>query len=252
MPVPTIPDHASGPIEGLQAVRLADIQPDPEIQARVALKKSTVRQYAAAMRRGSKFTPIFLFWDGTRFWLADGYHRWTAAGEAGLTSIEAEVRFGTRRDAILFAAGANAGLPRTNEDKRRAVRMLLADAEWSNRSNEWIADSCGVSHSFVAKLRGPLSTVESRDGRLMCTGAIGQCRGGPDEAERRVQLQRHCGAVFAQMRPLKELADLIKRAAKCALARGSKYERLSAELDERLAAPAVEPAAPAAPAAPCT
>jgi hypothetical protein len=47
----------------------------------------------------------------------------------GLAKISADVREGSRRDAILYAVGANAshGLKRTNRDKRNAVRVLLKD-----------------------------------------------------------------------------------------------------------------------------
>lgn len=43
--------------------------------------------------------------------------------------IKADVREGTRRDGILHAVGANAthGNRRTNEDKRRAIVILLND-----------------------------------------------------------------------------------------------------------------------------
>ena len=58
------------------------------------------------------------------------------------------VRAGTRRDAILFAVGANGdhGLRRTNEDKRRSVLVLLRDEEWGAKSDRWIATQAGVSN----------------------------------------------------------------------------------------------------------
>ena len=68
-----------------------------------------------------------VFFDGEVYWLADGFHRCHAAIAAGIEEIAAEAREGGRRDAILHAVGANAthGRPRTNEDRRRAVLMLL-------------------------------------------------------------------------------------------------------------------------------
>jgi hypothetical protein len=54
------------------------------------------------------------------------------------------VRAGTRRDALLYALSANAGHGhrRTNEDKRRAVDIMLADPEWSQLTDQAIADAC--------------------------------------------------------------------------------------------------------------
>lgn len=68
-----------------------------------------------------------------------------------------DVRTGTQRDAILFACGANAthGLRRTNDDKRKAVGVLLADAVWSKMSDREIARLCKVSNMLVAVVRNP-------------------------------------------------------------------------------------------------
>jgi hypothetical protein len=57
--------------------------------------------------------------------------------------------------AVLFSISCNGahGLPRTNADKRKAVTLLLADAEWSPWSDRKIARRCQVSHEFVHQLR---------------------------------------------------------------------------------------------------
>jgi len=85
--------------------------------------------------------PVVVFYDGTAYWLADGFHRVAAHVKAGRESVLADVRQGHRRDAILHSVGANAahGLRRTNADKRRAVEILLRDEEWSGWSNVVIA-----------------------------------------------------------------------------------------------------------------
>ena len=65
------------------------------------------------------------------------------------------MRPGTERDALLFSISCNGahGLPRTNADKRKAVLLLLADAEWGQWSDGQIARRCQVSQVFVSKLR---------------------------------------------------------------------------------------------------
>jgi len=74
--------------------------------------------------------------------------------------IEAEIHDGSRRDAILFAVSANDkhGLRRTNADKRRSVLVLLEDFEWSEWNNTKIAEVCGVSATFVDKIRKETNT----------------------------------------------------------------------------------------------
>jgi hypothetical protein len=74
------------------------------------------------------------------------------------------VRPGGRRDAILYAAGANAahGLKRPNRDKRNAVMVLLKDPEWGQWSDREIARQCNVDGKTVAALRPRPVTAEIR------------------------------------------------------------------------------------------
>lgn len=138
-------------------------------QMRAGLDLNTVAEYTEALTNGAQFPPIILFHDGESYWLADGFHRFAAwkrafgmpgaPSEYSRPEIAAEVRAGNRRDAILFAAGANAqhGLRRTNADKRRSVEVLLRDQEWAAWSDGEISRRCMVSDRFVASLRKELS-----------------------------------------------------------------------------------------------
>lgn len=119
------------------------------------LDDSTVADYAAAIKDGATFPPVIVFFDGSAYWLADGFHRFHAHRHAGSSTVAVDVRQGTKRDAILHSVGANAshGLRRTNEDKRRAVLTLLNDPEWSQWSDGEIAKRCAVSREYVNRLR---------------------------------------------------------------------------------------------------
>jgi hypothetical protein len=137
-------------------ILLDKIVADPQAQPRAELDQELVAEYAEAMEGGAKFPPVVVFQDGDATnWLADGFHRLEAARASGLKEIEAEVRRGSLREAILFSVGANAthGKRRTNQDKRRAVSKLLADKEWSAWSDNKIAQHTGVSQPFVSSLR---------------------------------------------------------------------------------------------------
>lgn len=145
-------------------IQIASIRTDGGCQPRAEKLLDVIDDYAAAMVQGSEFPPITVFYDGADYWLADGYHRRDAAIGAGKTEILADVRQGTRRDAILFSVGANAahGLRRTNEDKRRSVMTLLADPEWAAWSDREIARRCVVSYELVRQHRPkPSVTVNS-------------------------------------------------------------------------------------------
>lgn len=136
-------------------IALASISIDGGTQSRASVDQAVVADYADAMRNGSVFPPIVLFHDGKAYWLADGFHRYHALKATGAQRVIADVRQGTRRDAILFSVGANAthGLKRSDADKRIAVTTLLSDDVWSKWSDREIAKKCGVSHPFVAKVK---------------------------------------------------------------------------------------------------
>ena len=140
---------------------LSQIRTDGGTQPRAVIDDAVVQEYAEAMREGAKFPPVVVFNDGYDYWLADGFHRVAAAKVARFTEIDADEREGLRRDAVLYAMGANAnhGVRRTNADKRRAVTTLLKDPEWAQWSDSEIARRCGVSQPFVGAIRRDASPI---------------------------------------------------------------------------------------------
>lgn len=138
-----------------EQIKLEYIRRDGGTQSRAGMNGVVVYEYADLMKEGATFPDIIVFFDGKDYWLADGYHRHAAAVEAKLVSINADVRQGTQRDAVLFSVGANSthGLRRTNDDKRRAVITLLQDEEWSKWSDREISRRTGVSPSTVSSIR---------------------------------------------------------------------------------------------------
>jgi len=134
---------------------ISQIRCDGGTQSRATIDATTVDEYAEDYKNGANFPPITVFYDGNYYWLVDGFHRKKAALKAGLNEIEAIVKQGTRRDAVLYSVGVNAthGLRRTSADKRRAVMKLLEDKEWSGWSNRKIARQVMVDEKTVRKLR---------------------------------------------------------------------------------------------------
>ena len=136
-------------------ISISDIRLDPSTQVRLKTDNEVVTDYAEAMERGDKFPPVVVFFDGEVYWLADGFHRVYAAMSIDLTEIDADIRHGSKRDALECALGENDkhGLRRTNADKRNAVRVMLEDEEWSKLSNCQIAVKCNVGEALVRKMR---------------------------------------------------------------------------------------------------
>ena len=148
-------------------IPLKNIRRDGGTQPRANINHRTVLEYVEDMKKGDSFPPVVVYYDGTNFWLCDGFHRAKAALKAGLNEIAAIVKQGTKRDAVLYSVGANAkhGLRRNNADKRRAVMRLLEDKEWSEWSNREIARRCGVSLDLVNRLRSSLNDSFSEKNR---------------------------------------------------------------------------------------
>ena len=144
-------------------IPLASIRRDGGTQSRVAIDPDVVAEYAENVDDLPAVTVFAESIDAVEHWLADGFHRLAAHEAAGRDHVLAFVKVGGRRDAVLHSVGVNAahGLRRTNADKRRAVETLLLDEEWSAKSDRWIAERCGVSPTFVGKLRGEVSTVDT-------------------------------------------------------------------------------------------
>lgn len=142
-------------VESIYELDISNIRIDGGTQPRAELNYEVINDYAQQMQEGVHFPPVIVFYDGTDYWLADGFHRYHATKQLCKETIEAEVKQGTRRDAILHSVGANAthGLRRTNADKRRSVETLLRDSEWNNWSNREIARRCGVAESSVRNIR---------------------------------------------------------------------------------------------------
>ena len=141
----------------MTVIALADIK-DGGAQMRVEMKPDIVREYADDMAAGAVFPSVEVYYDGSIYWLAEGYHRVEAAHKLERETIDAEVLDGGERDAILHGIGSNAshGLRRTQADKRRAVERLLRDEEWSKWSNRKIAEAAKVDHKTVANVRRDL------------------------------------------------------------------------------------------------
>jgi hypothetical protein len=160
---------------------LSDIRLDTSIQCRVSINRKTVDEYAACMKNGDIFPPVYAFnVEGSNL-LADGFQRIDAARQAEFKSISVRIRPGTRKDAVKFDIEANRahGVRLNNKDKRRCVQLALE--ELTDLSDGAVAQLVGVSQPFVSKLRGQLKIVMSPGAR---TGRDGRTRNLPKKKQK--------------------------------------------------------------------
>lgn len=161
------------------------IRLDGGTQPRTYIDYSLVDEYAEDMKAGDAFPPVVVFFDGADYWLADGFHRVHAAKAAGI-EVAADVRQGSKQDAIWFSCAANIGhgLRRRNTDKHRAVEAALRllaggykvpglDAD----STRGVANHCGVGNALVHEIKKQVfekNTCDAKPAKSRVTGRDGK------------------------------------------------------------------------------
>ena len=165
------------------------IRRDGGTQPRAAIHYHTVNEYQDEIEAGFVFPPVDVFFDGTTYWLVDGFHRAEATYGAGLDEIEATIHQGTLDDAKWFSFGANRGhgLRRTNDDKQRAVKSALAHPNAAEMSDRAIADHIGMSPQTVNTWRSQVSKLDTSTKRTGKDGKKYPAQQTPRQAARRPQ-----------------------------------------------------------------
>jgi len=149
------PDGGEPVLIGINKIRA-----DGGTQMREAIDAVTVATYAGVIEDGGIFPPVVVFYDGADYWLADGFHRLAAHKEAGEQKIAADVRSGTRIDAVAYAMGANHdnGLPRKEGDYRRAYQAGVREGMFEPHDAARVAEMVRCSMRWARYL-----TKEARD-----------------------------------------------------------------------------------------
>lgn len=169
---------------------ISSIRLDGGTQPRAAIHAQTVSDYMKDMASGAEFPPVDVFYDGSNYWLADGFHRIMAAEKSGRDEIACEVHQGTQQDAQWYSFGANKGngLRRTNQDKQRAVKAALQHPGGAELSDGQIASHVGVSDQMVRNYRRRMEATpkdlksakrKGRDGRTINVVNIGKTVAAP-------------------------------------------------------------------------
>jgi ParB-like chromosome segregation protein Spo0J len=196
-------------------IAVANINRTGGTQVREKTDAVKVAEYAEAIEGGAAFPPIVVFFDGETHWLADGFHRVAACEKAGVSDVLAEVREGTREDALWFALSANKrhGLPMSQEDKRKAVRLLLSVEKWQGMSNRAIADHLGISDHTVATVKAGCATAQNAQLRTKAKGSDGKQRSAPGESSAAVRdlLTKHPDLISKSNRQIAETLDVSDR-----------------------------------------
>lgn len=176
---------------------------DEALQIREKIDGKTVDEYEERMEvidgkvvdpRGREWPPTVEYFDGEKYWTADGWHRIFAAMQKEIETYPSIIKEGTRRDALLHAAGANDdhGLKRTKETTKRALEVLMNDEEWGQWSQSMYAEHLNVHPSTISRYKQELINEE----RIEPRNKVRVKRGGREyemdtSAIRDAQKERH-------------------------------------------------------------
>lgn len=138
---------------------------------RDAISESTAQSYAEHLQDGAEFPPVIVFHDGADYWLADGFHRCKAYEIAGIADVPADVRSGSRIEAVRYALKANAtnGRPRTGDDMRRAYDVAVRNELCDPTDSEALKELLGCSLRWARSLTQAARTKAKaqRDAEIM-------------------------------------------------------------------------------------
>lgn len=108
-------------------VRIADLLADTPIDPETHLDDERVERYAEML---DALPPVVVFDTGEGLLLADGYHRVAAARRRGWETMEAEVRPGSRHDALLYAAEVGAAQRGISPDEAASYIRRHSQDRW--------------------------------------------------------------------------------------------------------------------------
>ncbi len=150
------PERSFESLAMIKLLLLSDLVLDAGTQIRTENNLDHVADLVEAYEAKRHVPPIDTFYNGgSKYVVADGFHRVFAAQKLEATHIKSEVHPGNKDSALLFALKANVGhgLRRTNADKRNAIRIALS--KWPRKNNTEIADICAVSRHMVDNFKPP-------------------------------------------------------------------------------------------------
>ncbi len=134
------------------------LRTDGETQCRVEVCGETVDNYAELLETRPRwpFPELDIFYDGSDYWVADGFHRLLASHRVGRSSVPCLLHRGTAADARIFGMTANDqhGLRMSRADKRACVEWLFAT--YPRMSQRDAADKAGVGVRTVQRIAADL------------------------------------------------------------------------------------------------
>lgn len=129
---------------------------------RPKLNEFRIEQIGEALTNNEPVDPLNVVYDGSQYWLWNGFHRREGYEKAKRKAAPCIVTPGTQRDAVKLALGANADQneePRDRETIANAIKTALLDDQWGDQdafSNREIARWVKVNEATIRRWREKL------------------------------------------------------------------------------------------------
>lgn len=140
----------------MEKIRLpiSKLRMDGGTQPRAEIDHELIEEYSQMMLAGIVFDAVDAFYDGTDYWVGDGFHRLRAADRAEVGLFDVVVHQGTVRDAKWFSFRANRqhGLRRKTADVKRIIQEALQHENSAEMSDTALAKHIGCSQSWVSEI----------------------------------------------------------------------------------------------------
>lgn len=183
---------------------LAQIRRDGGTQPREGINQEHIDNMVATLEGGGSLPPVEVMYDGSHYWLVNGFHRCAAHERHGTDHLSVVIKQGTLDDAKWESLGANRELPRTLREIERNVKDALRHPRSQGMSNRALAAHLGVDHKTIGKYRNELQTTGEIPQLTQRTGADGKTRdvsgiaeanrqrAGEERTEQRADLENKC------------------------------------------------------------
>lgn len=158
------------------------------------------------MEGGIRFPPVTVWYDGTSFWLSDGFHRLAAARLLTWSTISAAIHNGSMDDARWdsYQANSDHGLRRTKRDVETVVKRAINHPRAAQMSNVEIAKHLNMPEATLRRWRKRLSSSCDEDSikvvtRGASTYAVDTIRIGNTRPPRRAKSLKALGSELSEM-----------------------------------------------------
>jgi hypothetical protein len=189
------------------------IRRDGDTQCRLILDTSIIAEYAEAMNAGARFPPIRIWFDGTVYWLSDGFHRVAAAEDVGTEKISAYIHKGSLEDARWdsYAANSTHGMRRTGADIEAILNRMVKHPNGSHLSNRHLARHLKIPEATVRRWRQRVSASRDADTTRIAVRGSQTYKIQTANIKKSGESRRHKRKSLDDLRP--EFDDLKKQAS---------------------------------------